>query len=204
MPRVSLHRAFFEVPYISDKSDTAVVSISLADFNALLPSLAVSTIDSPGPGVIYVVDCSGTQKVVIPKEIILTDLAIVSGCKINVGTDAVLSDVVLAATGGNGKIQGTNIHFASGVILGKNDNCAVGGGVQIFTNQSVTNASTLSLYGVQIVAQGNVHIAAQAFGINGISVQAGGQIKVTSNNGYGLCQGGAPGLFTADYYRLVL
>ena len=190
--------------FIPDKSDTAVVSISLADFNALLPSLAVASVTDDGPGLIYDVDCSGTQKVVIPKDIILTDMVIVSGCKINVGTDATLSDVTLAATGGNGKIHGSNIHLASGVTLGRNDDCAEGGGVQLFTTQSITNASTLSLHGVQIGAQGNVHIAAQAFGINGISVQAGGQIQVTSNNGYGLCQGGAPSLFTADYYRLVL
>ncbi len=184
--------------------DIAVVSISLADFNALLPSLAVASVTDDGPGLIYDVNCSGTQKVVIPKNIILTDMVIVSGCKINVGTDATLSDVVLAAAGGNGQIHGSNIHLAAGVTLGRNDNCAEGGGVQLFSTQSITNASTLSLYGVQIVAQGNVHIAAQAFGINGISVQAGGDIQVTSNNGYGLCQGGAPNLFTADYYRLVL
>ena len=190
--------------FIIDPSDTAVVSIGLAAFNALLPTLAVASVNDAGPGLIYDIDCNANQKVNIPNEIILTDMVIISACKINIGVNATLSDVTLAATGGNGQLHGSNIHFASGVTLGKNDNCAPGGGVQIFTKQSVTNASALSLYGVQMVVQGNVHIAAQAFGINGISIQAGGEIQVTSNNGFGLCSGGAPNLFTADYYRLVL
>ena len=41
-------------------------------------------------------------------------------------------------------------------------------------------------------------------GINGISAQAGGDITLTSINMFGLCSGGAPNLFTVDYYRLVL
>jgi hypothetical protein len=130
-------------------------------------------------------------------------MVIVSDRRIEVGINAVLSDVVLAAAGWNGQLQGANIYLASGVQLGKDDGCIDGGRVQMFTTQSITNAADLAIYGLQVVAQGNVHIAAQADGINGTSVQAGGQIQVTSNNGYGLCAGGAPNLFTADYYRLV-
>ena len=66
------------------------------------------------------------------------------------------------------------------------------------------SAASLLINGLQVVAQGNVFLAAQAYGINGVSVQAGGMIKITSNNSMGLCAGGGPNLFTADYYRLVL
>jgi len=51
-----------------------------------------------------------------------------------------------------------------------------------------------------------VSLAAQAFGINGVNVQAGGRIDLTSNNDAGggvYCDGGAPDLQTVDYFRLV-
>ena len=57
---------------------------------------------------------------------------------------------------------------------------------------------------VQIVAAGDVDLGARDMGVNGISVQAGGQIDLTSINMFGLCSGGASDLFTVKYYRLVL
>ncbi len=55
-----------------------------------------------------------------------------------------------------------------------------------------------------MVAIGDIELGARDMGINGISAQSGGNITLTSNNMFGLCSGGAPGLFTVDYYRLVL
>ena len=55
-----------------------------------------------------------------------------------------------------------------------------------------------------MVAVGDIELGARDLGINGISAQAGGTITLTSNNQFGLCSGGAPNLFTVDYYRLVL
>jgi len=165
---------------------------------------AVASVDDDGPGMIIDLTCTGDNKTVnIPSGIILTDLVIISSCNINVGKGATLSDVTLAATGGNGKVSTANIHFARGVVLGKDDGCAPGGGVQVFTNASVSSAAKLSLNGVQIVAAGNVQIAAQVDGINGISVQAGGKIKLTSNGTFSACEAGTPKLFTVNYYRLV-
>jgi hypothetical protein len=65
-------------------------------------------------------------------------------------------------------------------------------------------SSTTSFDGVQLVAAGDISLGARDMGINGISAQAGGTIFMTSNNMFGLCSGGAPGLFTVNYYRLVL
>jgi hypothetical protein len=65
-------------------------------------------------------------------------------------------------------------------------------------------ASSAAIDGVQIVAANDIELGARDMGINGISAQAGGTITLTSNNQFGLCSGGAPNLFTVDYYRLVL
>ncbi len=83
------------------------------------------------------------------------------------------------------------------------DNCKPGGGVQIFSNASVHFSSTTTYNGVQIVAAGDVDLGARDMGINGINVQAGLDITMTSNNAFGFCSGGAPNLQTVAYYRLV-
>jgi hypothetical protein len=165
---------------------------------------AVASVDDAGPGVIIDITCKSDNKTVnIPKGIILTDLVIISSCNINVGKGATLSDVTLAATGGNGKVATANIHFDADVVLGNDDDCAPGGGVQVFTTASVSSAAKLSLNGVQMVAAGNIQIAAKTDGINGISMQTGGKIKLASNGTFGGCGAGTPRLFTVNYYRLV-
>ena len=62
----------------------------------------------------------------------------------------------------------------------------------------------MTIDGLQVVAAGDVELGARDDGIRGISVQAGQDITLTSNNAFGLCSGGAPNLFTVKYYRLVL
>jgi hypothetical protein len=156
----------------------------------------------------------------VPPGTVLNQVAIISDCPIHFGSNVVLSDVILASLdagndgGGGGPsgsnsgaggpgVENANITFASGATLGTADNCATGGGVQIFTNASVQFASTTSYNGVQIVAAGDVDLGARDMGINGINVQAGRDITLTSNNAFGLCSGGAPNLQTVAYYRLV-
>ncbi len=171
-------------------------------------------------GRIYHIQCAANKNVGIPSNMVLSDVVIVADCQISVGSGAQLSNVVLASRsggnpgGGNGGggnsggggsgISNANINFSSNVSLGIADNCQPGGGVQIFTNASVHFSSSMTINGLQIVAAGDVDLGARDMGVNGISVQTGGNITLTSNNMFGLCSGGAPDLFTVDYYRLVL
>lgn len=104
---------------------------------------------------------------------------------------------------GGAGIENANINVSSNVILGEDDDCAPGGGVQIFSTASVHFASTTTYNGVQIVVAGDIDLGARDEGINGINAQAGGDITLASNNKFGLCSGGAPQLFTVNYYRLV-
>jgi hypothetical protein len=179
-------------------------------------------------GNVYHIQCSPMQQVGIPQGAVLTGMVIVSDCQILVGANVMMSDVVLASlstgnpggnddngnAGGNGQggtvsgaggagVEFANIVFASGVYLGLPDNCQPGGGVQIFSNASVHFSSSTAYNGVQIVVAGDVDLGAQEKGINGINVQAGGDITMTSNNMFGICSGGAPNLLTVNYYRLV-
>ena len=171
-------------------------------------------------GHVYHIQCNPMQQVGIPSGIALTGVVIVSDCQVLVGADVSMSNVVLASlsdgnpgvgSGNGGGMSGAggagvefaNIVFAAGVNLGAADNCQPGGGVQVFSNASIHFSSTTTYNGVQIVAAGDVELGARDIGVNGISVQAGGDITLTSNNMFGLCSGGAPNLFTVPYYRLV-
>ncbi len=75
--------------------------------------------------------------------------------------------------------------------------------MQIFSNASAHFSSSMLIHGLQVVAAGDVDLGARDMGINGINIQVGGDINLTSNNMFGLCSGGAPNLQTVAYYRLV-
>ena len=107
---------------------------------------------------------------------------------------------------GNGAkpLDNANINFSANVELGAPDGCLPGGGVQLFSSATIHFSSTMLINGVQMVAAGDVELGARDQGINGISVQTGHNITLTSNNAFGLCSGGVPDLFTVPYYRLVL
>ena len=58
----------------------------------------------------------------------------------------------------------------------------------------------MSFNGVQIVAAGDVELGARDMGINGINVQSGADITLTSNNMFGLCSTNAPNLLLDRTY----
>jgi len=156
-------------------------------------------------GRIYHVECKPNKNAAIPSNSTVQKVVIIAECEIKVNAGATIYNAVLGSrSGGNGSVSKANIGLASGVQLGVPDNCASGGGVQLFSNATIHTSSTTSMDGVQIVAAGDVELGARDMGINGISVQSGHDIKLTSNNMFGLCSGGAPNLFTVNYYRLVL
>jgi Flp pilus assembly protein TadG len=163
------------------------------------------------PHRIYHVQCQPMRNLVMPAGVLIDKIALIADCQITIGANSMVIDSFIASRsgptpGGNENLNrgDANISAAAGAQLGMPDNCAVGGGVQLFSNATMTFASTTSFDGVQMVALGDIALGARDMGINGISAQSGGNITLTSNNMFGLCSGGAPDLFTVDYYRLVL
>ncbi len=176
--------------------------------HAELPVLVVDEkfdLSTALPGRIYHVVCAPNKNVKIPANSTVTDVIIIAECEVHIGAGAtVIGSVIASRSGGNGKVDKANIGLSANVQLGLPDNCAEGGGVQLFSNATIHTASSTKIDGVQMVAKGDIELGAQSAGINGISAQAGGNITLTSNNQFGLCSGGAPNLFTVPYYRLVL
>jgi hypothetical protein len=179
-------------------SETLEVSDNQIDFRSMLP------------GRMYYAKCRPNQNLVMPTGTVLVGVVFVADCQITIGANSVIMNSFIASRSGGVTGSGeltrgdANIMTAAGVQLGQPDNCAPGGGVQLFSNASMTFSSTTSIDGVQMVAAGDIALGARDMGINGISAQAGGSIYLTANNMFGLCSGGAPNLFTVPYYRLVL
>ena len=141
----------------------------------------------------------GNNTVRIPANTTLVNGVIHTNCLLSIGSGVTLEDVLIIST--NPSVAA--IDGASGIVLGRNDNCSAGGGVQIVTMGGVNFPAQLHVYGSQIVAMGDIDFEANANGIQGVSMVAGGQIDSTSNMDMGFCAGaGLENRFEAEYFRM--
>ena len=149
------------------------------------------------PNRINYVDCS-RGRVTIDGHV--KNLVIMANCELKFAQGALLENVVVF----NGSTDAKSINSPNGFQVGLNDNCASGGGAQIITRGGMNVASSLQLYGSQLIALGDIEFAANAEGLQGASLIAGGIISGTSNMNMGFCGSGMEDNFTANYFRLVL
>lgn len=152
------------------------------------------------PGRAYVVTCSAGSSLFIKDGGVIRDTTVATNCQVKFGQGVTLENTVLATTNTNSK----SISSPSSLQIGRNDNCAPGGGSQVLTLGGVDIAADMRMYGGQIIAKGDVAFAANADGIAGASIIAGGTISGTSNMTMGFCGDGMEGSFRAEYFRLVL
>ena len=152
------------------------------------------------PGRIYNVSCGGGDgnKAQIYSGAVLSEVVIVSDCKIQIGSSAVLTDVVLVSADTSNK----SVYAASKVQLGADDDCAEGGEVKVFAAGDFDSAAKLETYGVTISAIGNVNIAGKTDGIAGLDIFANGDVSFSAQASLGVCSGGQTGTL-ADVYSLV-
>lgn len=149
------------------------------------------------PNRIHYINCRGNKLSLDPGT--YSNAVIVSPCPITFGNGAILEDAVLATTDNSFK----SITGSSGVQIGRDDDCAEGGGAQILTLGGVDFPADLQMYNGQIIAVGDIAFAANADGIKGASMIAGGEISGTSNMEMGFCGTGNESNFEVDYFRLV-
>jgi hypothetical protein len=149
------------------------------------------------PYTVYDINCNGQIK--LPKDALVSKVVIVSNCRVQAASDFSAGDAVIASTyaGNNAAID-----VAAKSNLGLADDCAPGGGVELYTLGNVQIAAQGDWHGLRVVAANDVKFTANNTNIHGISVQAGNDIYFTSNNQFGLCGGTGPGPF-AWHYRLV-
>lgn len=127
------------------------------------------------------------------------DIVIITNCPIVFGNNAVLENATIITT----NTGDDSWKAPQGLVLGKDDNCNPNNSVQLISYGSVSTASKMEIYGSQIIAAGDVAFSANADGIEGASIIAGGTISGTSNMSMAFCGEGMENNFGVDYFRLI-
>ena len=149
------------------------------------------------PGRVYNVTCTGGAALNVKT---IQNVVVSTNCKLSFNATSYVANAILATS--NTSTQ--SINGSGNSIIGKDDNCAKGGGAQLITAGEVHFASGLKLSGSQIIAIGSVTIAAQNDGIEGASIQSAHDIKLTSLSSFGSCNTNIDQILNEDYFRLVL
>lgn len=149
-------------------------------------------------GRIHIVFCGGTLK---PSGN-FSKVAIVTAAPIQFSSGTTFEDAVIATSSTNSMSLKGPSGNNNKVTFGKDDNCAKGGGVQVVTKGGAHFAAGLNMYGSQVLAAGSINFAANADGVEGVSLVSGDTVSGTSNMKMGYCGIGMESNFEVDYYRL--
>ncbi len=145
------------------------------------------------------VSCVGAQKLRMLANNVFRDVVIVTNCRVELGALVTLDNVIIATSNPGSD----SIHSAAELQIGRNDNCTPNGGSQLLSLGSMTFPALLDIYGSQLIAKGDISFTANALGIQGVSMIAGGVISGTSNMIMGFCNNaGMERNFEVEYFRL--
>ena len=164
----------------------------------VLPNRVIKQTDLK-PGRIHTATCRGGASLTIDSDVKVDRIVLVTSCQVKFNSGVILTDSVIASTNTSDRA----ITSAAGLQVGKNDNCAAGGEAQLVTLGSMSFPSSLSVFGSQLLAIGDITFAAQANGVKGTQMVAGGKISGTSNMTMGFCGNMENANFQVDYFKMV-
>lgn len=156
------------------------------------------------PGTVHERTCIGNGKganttLTIPSGTTLRNGAIKTNCYVSLGSNVTLENVIILST--NDRVDA--VSGASNVTLGKDDNCADGGGVQIITKGGFQFPAQLNGFGLQVIAMKKIDFEANANGMQGVSMVSGDTVDSNSNMNMGFCDGaGLENNYDVAYFRL--
>lgn len=193
---------------VLNRIDMILAGLASMDSNYLrsyITSSVISTLPSDRvdqadlvPGRAYQYNCSKGGTLTIEHDVQVSSVVIVTNCDIMMSNGVAFEDAVIATS----STSTNSVKSTSGVRLGRNDNCATGGGAQLVTAGGVSIPSGLDMFGSQILAKGDVSFAANAYGIQGASIVSAGVISGTSNMNMAFCGKGMDDNFVAEYFRM--
>lgn len=151
-------------------------------------------------GHIHTMDCKNDMShKQIGAGFVMKNMVLVTDCRLQFAAGAVIEDSVIITKNADAK----SFYSSSDIVIGKDDDCAKGGDVQMVTLGGVEFAAKVNIYGSQILAVGDISMTANADGIEGVALVSGGKLDVTSNGSFGFCGGsGMNNNYAAAYFRL--
>lgn len=152
-------------------------------------------------GKIHYVRCSGNQDLRLRANRLYSNFVLVTNCAVRFPAQAEFHDVTIATT----NTDAASIQTAAKLVLGKDDDCAVGGGSVFMTLGGIRIAAQMEMNGSRMIALGGVTFTSLANGFHGASIIAGGDISGTTNMTFGVCPDeGLPTGHETPYFRMVL
>ncbi len=167
-------------------------------FRSVTPAEIYALDGNSGQGRIHLMDCQGPRLTINATAQPLRDVVIISSCEIKFSGGSAVENVRIMTT----STATNSLNSPSGFRVGQNDGCAVGGGSQLITLGGMKFSSGLEIYGSQLMAKGDILFSANANGVQGASLIAGGEISGTSNMNMGLCKSGMEDNLKISYFRL--
>lgn len=155
--------------------------------------------DNIKPGRIHIIPCQGGAAATIKADVKLSKVVMYSACDIKFESGVALEDAIVATSSTGAK----SLTASSGLRVGLQDNCAPGGGAQLLTLGSMDFPADLQLYNAQLLAVHDIAFSANASGVQGAALVAGGEISGTSNMTFGYCGQGMEDNIHAEYFRMV-
>lgn len=145
---------------------------------------------------------TSTGRLIFDNNVSISRVMITTNCKIFFRSGVKIEDAVIATT----NTAADSISSASGgdgLTVGRPDNCAPGGDAQLLTLGGMSFPAKLSVFNGQFLAVGDIEFAANAEGVKGVAMVAGGEISGTSNMTMAFCGSGMENNFHAEYFRMV-
>lgn len=142
----------------------------------------------------------GPGAVSIDTDTTLRNIVLVTDCEIMFKAGVVIDGSIIATT----NTSATAFAAPSSMQIGKDDNCAPGGGSKMLTLGGANFAAKLSMDGSQIIAKKTISFAAQPDGIHGAAFISGENVETTSQGTFAVCPGDLPpDAMTPPYFRMV-
>lgn len=136
---------------------------------------------------------------------IYSSFTLITNCLVRFDGDVELQDLTIFTTNTDPESFQTPSGGGDGLQIGRDDNCADGGGVQLLTRGGLRAAAKMEIYGSQILALGAVQFAAGSGGIineaQGLSIIAQGEVSGTSNMSFSGCPNGTNSARKTPYFQ---
>lgn len=167
----------------------------------ILPSRLVTAANLvPGHAYKYTCGSKGNSTLTFDNNVVVDRNVIITDCEIRYNAGVQLENAILVS-----KSTDAKAHTApSGLIVGRDDHCAEGGGAQLLTLGGMSFPADLHIYGGQLLAVGDIEFSANADGVEGAAMVAGGQISGTSNMNMGFCGTGTENNIYVPYFKMVM
>jgi hypothetical protein len=149
---------------------------------------------------VNILDCQGAT-LTIDDNVVIQNTVIITDCEVQFNPGAAIEDATLITT----DTSSGSVTAPSGVRVGANNFCTTGnGGANLLTMGDMRVASGFEGYGANIIAAGDVGFTANANGMGGLNVMAGGRIDATSNGGMRPCGQNPPQPFQIPVFKMVM